>query len=104
MPRTTYNRLAVGSNPIRPIMKKYFAIDAGNENYLSDTIYQDDSARTGTLLYTKRTDADSCLCEMEVICKFMKRKSTYSVTKISEIDGPVIIDGVWYEQLPKRNS
>ena len=104
MPRTTYNRLAVGSNPIRPIMKKYFAIDAGNENYLSDTIYQNDSARTGTLLYTKRADADACLCEMETICKFMKRKSTYSVTKISEIDGPVIIDGVWYEQLPKRNS
>lgn len=80
-------------------MKKYFAIDAGNENYLSDTIYQDDSARTGTLLYTKRTDADACLCEMEVICKFMKRKSTYSVTKISEMFGPVIIDGKWYEQL-----
>ena len=99
MPRTTYNRLAVGSNPIRPIMKKYFAIDAGNENYLSDTIYQNDSARTGTLLYTKRTDADTCLCEMEVICKFMKRKSTYSVVKISEMFGPVIINGKWHERL-----
>ena len=103
MPRATYNRLAVGSNPIRPIMKKYYAIDAGNENYLSDTIYQNNSARTGTLLYSKKSDALECLEEMEGICKSMKRKSTYTMNKVQTIDGPVIVDGVWHEQL-KGNS
>ena len=103
MPRTAYNRLAVGSNPIRPIMKKYYAIDAGNENYLSDTIYQDNSARTGTLLYSKKSDALECLEEMESICKYMKRKSTYIMNKVETMDGPVIIDGVWHERFKRKS-
>ncbi len=103
MPRATYNRLAVGSNPIRPIMKKYYAIDAGSENYLSDTIYQENSTRTGTLLYSKKSDALECLEEMESICKHLKRKSTYTLNKVQEMFGPVIIDGVWYERFKRKS-
>jgi hypothetical protein len=80
-------------------MKKYYAIDAGNENYLRDSVYQNNSTLTGTLLYTKKSDALECLEEMERICKSMKRKSTYTLCKVSEMFGSVIINGKWYESL-----
>jgi hypothetical protein len=84
-------------------MKKYYAIDAGSENYLSDTIYQENSTRTGTLLYSKKSDALECLEEMESICKHLKRKSTYTLNKVQEMFGPVIIDGVWYERFKRKS-